>query len=49
MMSFYLQTPSGYYGEYGWGGIIIDDDTWEVVGYPELSDWGHKPVSALPI
>ncbi|MEL0083412.1 MAG: VOC family protein [Gammaproteobacteria bacterium] len=47
MTSFYMITPSGFACEFGWGGIIIDDDNWEVVRYSELSDWGHKmPVPA---
>jgi len=46
MTSFYVQTPSGFYCEYGWGGILIDDDNWEVVRYSQLSDWGHQPLTA---
>ena len=42
MTSFYMQTPSGFACEYGWGGIVVDDDSWEVVRYSQLSDWGHK-------
>lgn len=49
MTSFYVQTPSGFYCEYGWGGIVIDDDDWEVVRYSQLSDWGHRPISAPAI
>nr|ART38634.1 G491 [uncultured bacterium] len=49
MTSFYVQTPSGFYCEYGYGGIVVDDATWEVVRYSQLSDWGHRPVSAPPI
>ncbi|RLA10107.1 MAG: glyoxalase [Gammaproteobacteria bacterium] len=49
MTSFYVQTPSGFFCEYGWGGIVIDDDNWEVVRYSQLSDWGHQPLSAPAI
>lgn len=42
VFSFYAQTPSGFNFEMGWGGIVIDDDTWEVKTYSQMSDWGHK-------
>lgn len=42
MFSFYVVTPSGFAIEYGWGGIVIDDDNWQVISYDKLSDWGHK-------
>jgi len=48
MTSFYMITPSGFACEYGWGGIIIDDDNWEVARYSELSDWGHKMPAPMP-
>jgi 2,3-dihydroxybiphenyl 1,2-dioxygenase len=42
MLSFYMRSPAGFQIEYGWGGLLIDDDTWEV---NELehgpSTWGH--------
>ena len=41
MFSFYVQTPSGIFLEYGWGGVVIDDKAWEVRNYTQLSDWGH--------
>lgn len=44
MFSFYVQTPSGFAVEVGCGGIVIDDDSWKVVTYSQLSDWGHKRV-----
>ncbi|WP_026926966.1 VOC family protein [Granulicoccus phenolivorans] len=44
MFSFYVQTPSGFAIEYGWGGLIIDDEeSWEVTTYDRLSSWGHRP------
>ncbi|MBN3804802.1 glyoxalase [Paraburkholderia sp. Ac-20336] len=43
MFSFYVQTPSGFGLEYGYGGVVIDDLAWEVKNYSQLSDWGHRP------
>lgn len=43
MFSFYVETPSGFGLEYGYGGIVIDDNAWEVKNYSQLSDWGHRP------
>jgi 2,3-dihydroxybiphenyl 1,2-dioxygenase len=48
MTSFYMITPSGFACEFGWGGVIVDDDNWEVVRYSELSDWGHKMPEPMP-
>jgi len=42
MTSFYVRTPSGFNVEFGWGGLVIDDATWKVVRYSQLSDWGHQ-------
>ncbi|CAB3788521.1 3-methylcatechol 2,3-dioxygenase [Paraburkholderia caffeinitolerans] len=42
MFSFYVQTPSGFALEFGSGGVVVDDDNWEVRQYAELSDWGHR-------
>lgn len=42
MLSFYINTPSGFQIEYGWGGIVIDDDNWKVNTHFESSFWGHK-------
>lgn len=42
MFSFYMISPSGFAIEFGAGGIVVDDDTWEVKRYTELSDWGHQ-------
>ncbi|MEU5864525.1 VOC family protein [Nonomuraea sp. NPDC047529] len=43
MFSFYVFTPSGFSVEYGWGGLIIDDETWEVKTLDKLHSWGHRP------
>lgn len=42
MTSFYMTTPSGFALEYGWGGIVIEEQSWEIKTYSQLSDWGHK-------
>jgi len=42
MFSFYMICPSGFAIEFGSGGIVVDDATWEIKRYTELSDWGHK-------
>jgi 2,3-dihydroxybiphenyl 1,2-dioxygenase len=42
MTSFYANTPSGFFVEYGWGGRSIDPATWkpvEMTSGPSL--WGH--------
>jgi 2,3-dihydroxybiphenyl 1,2-dioxygenase len=41
--SYYLRSPGGFMLEYGWGGIEVDDATWqprEVTQGPSL--WGHE-------
>lgn len=43
MTSFYVRTPSGFEIEYGTGGLLIDDDVWEVDTHDAMSFWGHKP------
>lgn len=43
MTSFYTHTPSGFFIEYGWGGRIIDPETWaphETFDGPSF--WGHE-------
>ncbi|WP_316203188.1 VOC family protein [Bradyrhizobium sp. SZCCHNS3051] len=43
MTSFYVDTPSGFFIEYGWGGRVIDPATWqphETFDGPSL--WGHE-------
>jgi biphenyl-2,3-diol 1,2-dioxygenase len=43
MISFYGQTPSGFFVEFGCGGAKVDPQTWQVVTYDKLSEWGHRP------
>jgi 2,3-dihydroxybiphenyl 1,2-dioxygenase len=41
--SFYVNTPSGFFIEYGWAGRVIDPSTWqphETFDGPSL--WGHE-------
>ena len=42
MVSFYILTPSGFALEYGWGGLVIDENNWQVRTFSQLSDWGHR-------
>jgi 2,3-dihydroxybiphenyl 1,2-dioxygenase len=42
MISFYVQSPSGFQIEYGYGGKLVDEDTWKPVRYGAASYWGHK-------
>jgi extradiol dioxygenase len=48
MLSFYLRTPGGFEIEYGWGGLLIDDSTWQVLRLPKPSFWGHDLVNPAP-
>ena len=43
MSSFYVRTPAGLEVEYGTGGLLIDDDRWQVTSYDRTSTWGHRP------
>jgi 2,3-dihydroxybiphenyl 1,2-dioxygenase len=45
MFSFYLISPSGFEVEYGWGGRVVDDSTWQVQYHQSGSMWGHRPLS----
>ncbi len=45
MVSFYMESPSGFGIEYGWGGRRVDDATWVVQQISTGSFWGHHPVS----
>lgn len=43
MTSFYAHTPSGFFVENGWGGRLIDPDTWEPhETHDGPSFWGHE-------
>src|SRR2546426_2073592 len=43
MISFYARTPSGFEVEYGWGGCLVDDASWEPCELSAVSSWGHTP------
>jgi 2,3-dihydroxybiphenyl 1,2-dioxygenase len=45
MTSFYTTTPTGFFIEYGWGGLSIDPNSWQphrTTNGPTL--WGHERV-----
>jgi extradiol dioxygenase len=48
MFSFYVRTPGGFEIEYGWGGLLIDDATWQVKRLALPSFWGHNRSHDLP-
>ena len=41
MTSFYMMTPSNFALEYGFGGRMIDHETWETTQGEKVSLWGH--------
>lgn len=41
MMSFYSRTPGGFLIETGWGGRLIDTQTWQPEALWSMSFWGH--------
>jgi extradiol dioxygenase len=46
MLSIYVDTPSGFTIEYGWGGLRVDDSSWTVTHAEFPAEvWGHKFVS----
>lgn len=47
MFSFYGYTPSGFFVEFGYGGIEVDDATWEATTHGKVSEWGHHPPQLL--
>jgi len=44
MHSFYVRTPSGFEIEYGYGGLVVDDATWETTAIDQPSIWGHHQI-----
>ncbi len=42
MFSFYVQSPSGFAIEIGFGGKLIDYQNWQTESFSKLSSWGHK-------
>jgi 2,3-dihydroxybiphenyl 1,2-dioxygenase len=44
MLSFYVSTPSGFRVEFGYGGLVIEEESaWTVREYMSTSVWGHAP------
>ena len=43
MVSFYSTSPSGFDVEFGYGGLLVDEDTWTVTQITKPSFWGHRP------
>lgn len=47
MTSFYARTPDDFLVEYGWGGRLIDPETWQPAEMTYGGSlWGHDPVNA---
>lgn len=42
MLSFYSKTPGGFLMETGWGGRLIDSETWKPAELWCMSLWGHE-------
>lgn len=40
MTSIYIETPSGFLVEYGWGGLLIGDNH-EISSFAQSNIWGH--------
>ncbi|HZT07579.1 MAG TPA: VOC family protein [Chloroflexota bacterium] len=48
VVSFYMGNPSQWALEYGWGGRLIDDATWQVEQYTAIDSlWGHPQLINL--
>lgn len=41
MTSFYVRTPAGFEIEYGWGGLLVDEEA-RPGRYDRISIWGHR-------
>jgi 2,3-dihydroxybiphenyl 1,2-dioxygenase len=45
MLSFYVQSPSGFNVELGWKGLMVDDSNWTVRTYTGRGEmWGHRGI-----
>ncbi len=48
VVSFYMANPSNFALEYGWGGRLVDDSTWQVEHYTTVDSlWGHPQLRDL--
>jgi 2,3-dihydroxybiphenyl 1,2-dioxygenase len=49
LTSFYTHSPSGFFVEYGWGGLVIDPATWQPhETFDGPSFWGHERLYMEP-
>jgi extradiol dioxygenase len=46
MTSFYVRTPSSFEIEYGWNGLLVDDETWAEATIERPSVWGHRQIDS---
>lgn len=42
MFSFYVTSPVGVHTEFGAGGLLVDDTTWQIQELPGPDIWGHR-------
>ena len=42
MLSFYMESPSGFEVEYGCGGRLIDEAAWSLEVFDKSEIWGHR-------
>ena len=49
MISFYVNSPSGFQIEYGYGGLLIDDSDWTPRRYDVPGFWGHERQQSIPV
>ena len=40
--SFYMQSPALFDVEFGWGGLVLDPETWETTAHTQMDEWGHE-------
>ncbi len=46
MLSFYVNTPTGFAIEYGWGAVDIDEENWNTTRSEFPAEvWGHTPMN----
>ncbi len=45
MFSFYLETPTGFQVEVGYGGVVVEENWANDTVYSQISAWGHQPVT----
>lgn len=45
MFSFYLETPTGFQVEVGYGDVVVGEDWANDTVYGQITAWGHQPVT----